>query len=218
MKVARAPRRERIRIIIADDHPIVREGLRALLKTQRDMELVAEADTGPLAVEQFSLFQPDLLLLDLRMPEMDGFAVLRAIMAKDSRAKIIVLTSYSGDQDIYAALQAGAKAYLLKDTPHQELLECIRTVNEGRRWVPAAVGARLAAQMGMPKLTKRETEIVRLIVTGKSNKEIAVALDISQSTVKVHLLHIFKKLGATGRLDALRIVLQRGVAHMGTYI
>lgn len=205
-----------IRILIADDHPIVREGLRALLKTQPDMEVAAETDNGPRTVEQFFLVQPDLLLLDLRMPEADGFSVLRTILARKADAKVIVLSSYNGDQDIYRALQAGAQAYLLKDTPRQELLECIRTVNEGRKWVPASVGEKLAAQMGTPKLTRREMEVVRLIVSGKSNKEIASALEISESTVKVHVLHIFKKLGATGRLDAMRIALERGIAHIST--
>lgn len=218
MKAARPGRREPIRIMIADDHPIVREGLRALLKTQRDMEVMAEADNGPRAIEQFLLSQPDLLLLDLRMPEMDGLAVIRAILQKKPGAKIIVLTSYNGDQDIFGALQAGAKAYLLKDAPRQELLECIRIVNAGGNWVPALVGGQLAAQMGTAQLTKREMEVVRLIVSGKSNKEIAASLQIRESTVKVHLLHIFKKLGATGRLDAMRIVLQRGIVHLGTYV
>lgn len=218
MKASPSHRRERIRIMIADDHPIVREGLRALLKTQRDMQVVAETDNGPGAVEQFLLFQPNLLLLDLRLPKMDGFAVIHTILQKKPAAKIIVLTSYGGDHDIYASLEAGAQAYLLKDTPREQLLDCIRTVNEGRKWIPPGLGERLAAQMGMPKLTKREMEIVQLIASGKSNKEIAVSLEISESTVKVHMLHIFKKLGATGRLDALRIVLQRGITHIDPYI
>lgn len=218
MKAAKAQNKGPIRIIIADDHPIVREGLRALLKTQPDMEVVGEADNGPRAIEQFHLSQPDLLLLDLRMPEMDGFAIIHAILQEKPGAKIVVLTTYSGDQDIYQALQTGAKAYLLKDTPRQQLLECIRTVSEGQKWVPAPVGGQLAAQMGTPKLTKREMEVVRLIASGKSNKEIATSLDISESTVKVHLLHIFKKLGATGRLDAMRIALERGIVHLSTHI
>lgn len=218
MRSARTRRRERIRIMIADDHPIVREGLRALLKTQRDMEVVAEADNGTRAVEQYCSIEPDLLLLDLRLPEMDGFAVIRAILVRKPDAKIIVVTSYGSDHDIYAALEAGAHAYLLKDIPRQQLLECIRTVNEGRKCISPDVGERLAMQMGAPKLTKREMEIVQLIASGKSNKEIAVALEISESTVKVHMLHIFKKLGATGRLDALRIVAQRGMVHFGMNI
>ena len=201
-------------MVIADDHPIVREGLRALLKKQRDIEVVAEASDGSEAVEQALLHRPDLLLLDLRMPEMNGLAVLRAIHEKLPEAKIVVLTSYGGDQEIYRALQAGAKAYLLKDSPHRELLECIRTVHSGRTWVPPAVGAELAARMEMPRLTDREVEIVQLMAAGKSNKEIGASLGISQNTVKVHLLHIFKKLGATGRLDALRIALERGIAHL----
>lgn len=192
----------------------MREGLRALLKTQPDIDVVAEADAGSRAIEQVLLHKPDLLLLDLRMPEMNGIGVLRTVHEKLPEAKIIVLTSYGGDQEIYRALEAGAKAYLLKDSSHQELLECIRAVHAGRTWIPPAVGGQLAARAEMPKLTKRETEIVHLIAAGKSNKEIGVSLRISENTVKVHLLHIFKKLGATGRLDVLRIALERGIAHL----
>lgn len=215
MKKGNTLHRPRIRIVVADDHPIVREGLKALLKTQRDMRVIAEAANGPEAIERVLVLRPDVLLLDLRMPGMDGFSVIHVLREKLPNAKIVVLTSYSGDQDIYRALEAGAQAYLLKDAPHRELLECIRTVHAGRRWIPPAVGARLAAQIGMPKLTDREMEIVLLIAAGKSNKEIGVSLGIGESTVKVHLLHVFKKLGATGRLDALRIILQRGIAHLG---
>lgn len=214
MKTDQPSRKPRIRIVIADDHPVVREGLRALLKTQPDIEVVAEAANGREAVEQFLSHRPDLLLLDLRMPQTDGFAVIPAILEKTADAKIIVMTVYNAEQDIQRALQAGAKAYLLKDSPPQELLKCIREVQAGRKWIPPAVGARIAGRMQVPRLTKREMEIVRMMATGKTNKEIGSSLGISDSTVKVHLRHIFKKLGATGRVEALRISLERGIAHL----
>lgn len=203
--------------MIADDHPVVREGLRALLNTQPEIEVVAEAASGAEAVDQMLLHRPDLLLLDLRMPKADGFAVIPTILLKIPNAKIIVLTSYSGDQDIQRAFQAGAKAYLLKDTPRQELLKCIHEVQAGRKWIPPAVGARIAERTLVPRLTHREIEIVRMMATGKTNKEIGSALGISDSTVKVHLRHVFKKLGAGGRVEALRISLERGIAHLDNY-
>ncbi|HVB99452.1 MAG TPA: response regulator transcription factor [Candidatus Dormibacteraeota bacterium] len=218
MKTAHSARSKRIRVVIADDHPIVREGLRAVLKTQRDIEVVAEAANGPQAIEQFLLHRPDVLLLDLRMPEMDGIGVLRAVLEKKPDAKIVVVTHYGGDQDIYRTLHAGAKAYLLKDSPRQELLECIRAVHAGRRWISPPVGAQLAAGMEMPQLTRREVEIIRLMANGKSNKEIGDSLGISDNTVKVHVRNMFRKLGATSRTEALRIALLRGIAHLDDHM
>lgn len=215
MKEQRPGRKPSIRIVIADDHPIVREGLRALLKTQRDIEVLADAATGQEALDQVLTLQPDLLLLDLRMPGMSGTSVLRAIPQISPATKVIMLSSYGGDQDIAESMQAGARAYLLKDSPRQELLECIRAVHAGRMWIPPQVGAALAARSQSRELTEREVEIIRRIVEGKSNKEIAISLGISDSTVKVHLRQIFKKLHASNRLDALRIALQRGIAQLG---
>ena len=152
-------RSKQIRVIIADDHPVVREGLGALVKSQKDMRVVSEAANGRQAVQQFLLHRPDVLLLDLRMPEMNGIEAIQAILKKAPKAKIIVLSTYSGDEDIYQALQAGAKAYLLKDSPRAQLLESIRDVYSGRLSIPSAIGARLAARMQAPKLTKRETDV-----------------------------------------------------------
>ena len=208
---------KQIRIVIADDHPVVREGLGALVSSQQDMKIVSEAANGRQAVQQFLLHAPDVLLLDLRMPEMNGMEAIHAIIEKAPKAKIIVLSTYDGDEDVYRALQAGAKAYLLKDSPRAQLLESIRGVYSGQLSIPSAIGARLAASMRTPKLTKRERDITRLLVDGKSNKEIGAPLGVTEGTVKVHTGHIFKKLGAAGRTEAIRIALERGIVHLNSY-
>ena len=208
---------KQIRIVIADDHPVVREGLGALVSSQQDMKIVSEAANGRQAVQQFLLHRPDVLLLDLRMPEMNGMETIQAILEKAPNAKIIVLSTYDGDEDVYRALQAGAKAYLLKDSPRAELLESIRGVYSGQLSIPSAIGARLAASMRTPKLTKRERDITRLLVDGKSNKEIGATLGVTEGTVKVHTSHIFKKLGAAGRTEAIRKALERGIVHLNSY-
>jgi two-component system NarL family response regulator len=205
---------KQIRIVIADDHPVVREGLGALVSSQQDMKIVSEAANGRQAVQQFLLHAPDVLLLDLRMPEMNGMEAIHAIIEKAPKAKIIVLSTYDGDEDVYRALQAGAKAYLLKDSPRAELLESIRGVYSGQLSIPSAIGARLAASMQAPKLTKRETDIIKLLVDGKSNKEIGATLGVTEGTVKVHTGHVFKKLGAGGRTEAIRIALEHGIVHL----
>jgi two-component system NarL family response regulator len=205
---------KQIRVVIADDHPVVREGIIALVNFQKDMRVVSEATNGWEAVEQFLLRRPDVLLLDLRMPEMDGIEATRAIRDKVPEAKIIMLSTYDSDEDIYRALQAGAKAYLLKDSPRAELLECIRGVYSGQLSIPLASAARLAARMQAPKLTNRETDIIKLLVAGKSNKEIGATLGVTEGTVKVHTGHVFKKLGAAGRTEAIRIALERGIVHL----
>jgi two-component system NarL family response regulator len=205
---------KQIRVVIADDHPVVREGLNALVAFQKDMQVVSEAANGQQAVEKFFLHRPDVLLLDLRMPIMNGMEAIHAILEKAPEAKIIVLSTYDGDEDVYRALQAGAKAYLLKDSPRDQLLDSIRAVYSGQLSIPSAIGAKLAASMAAPKLTKQEMDITKLLVAGKSNKEIGASFGITEGTVKVHTGHIFKKLGASGRTEAIRIALERGIAHL----
>jgi two-component system NarL family response regulator len=151
------------------------------------------------------------------MPEMNGIEAIHAIIKKQPKAKIIVLSTYDGDEDIYRALQAGAKAYLLKDSPRAQLLESIRGVHSGKLTIPPAIGARLTARIQAPKLTKRETEVTRLLVAGKSNKEIGASLGVTEGTVKVHARRIFKKLGAAGRTEAIRKALERGIVHLNPY-
>lgn len=204
----------RISAIIADDHPVVREGLRALVNSQKDMRVISEAANGKQAVQQFFLHRPDVLLLDLRMPEMSAIEAIHAILEEAPEAKIIVLSTYNGDEDIYQAMKAGAKAYLLKDSPREQLLESIRSVDRGGLSISLSIGERLAATLHAPKLTDRETEIMELVVGGKTNKEIGVSLKITEGTVKVHVGHILDKLGATGRTEAIRIALERGIVHL----
>ena len=205
---------KQIRAVIADDHPVVREGLGALVNSQQDMNVVGEAANGKQAVQQFRLHCPDVLLLDLRMPEMSGIEVIHAILEKAPEAKIIVLSTYNTDEDIYQALKAGAKAYLLKDSPREQLLESIRSVHSGRLSISSSIGERLASTLHGPKLTDREIEIMKFMLGGKANKEIGASLTITEGTVKVHVRHIFKKLGAGGRTEAIRIALERGIVHL----
>jgi two-component system NarL family response regulator len=206
--------RIQIRAVIADDHPVVREGLGALVNSQQDMNVVGEAANGKQAVQQFFLHRPDVLLLDLRMPEMNGIDAIHAIIEKEPEARIIVLSTYNTDEDIYQALKAGAKAYLLKDSPREQLLESIRSVHSGRLSISSSIGERLAATLHGPKLTDREIEIMKLMVGGKTNKEIGASIGIAEGTVKVHVRHILKKLGAGGRTDAIRVALERGIVHL----
>jgi two-component system NarL family response regulator len=183
---------KKIRIIIADDHPVIREGVSALINCQKDMQVVQEAANGREAVQKFFRYHPDVLLLDLRMPQMNGIEVIRAILKRAPQGKIMVFSTYSGDEDIYCALQAGAKAYLLKDSPSAQLLESVRHVYSGGLSIPPVIGARLAVRMQRPKLSKRETDVTKLLVAGKSNKEIGASLNVAESTVKVHIGRILK--------------------------
>lgn len=214
MKKSQAAFSRRIRVVIADDHPVVREGLRALVNCQEDMKVVGEAANGQQAVEQFLLHLPDILLLDLRMPVMNAIETMHAVFEEVPDAKIIVLSTYNGDEDIYQSLKSGAKAYLLKDSPREQLLESIRSVHAGNPSISPAVGGRLAARLRGPELTDREVDITRLMAAGKSNKEIGASLGITEGTVKVHVRHVLNKLGAGGRAEAMRIALERGIVHL----
>jgi two-component system NarL family response regulator len=203
-----------IRILIADDHPVVREGLVALINRQPDMKVVAEATNGRETVEQFLRHRPDVTLIDLRMPEMDGVEAISAIRQREPTARLIVLTTFDGDEDVYRGLRAGAKAYLLKDGSREELLECISAVHAGKSWIPPAVAAKLASRVSGSDLTPREQEVLQLMVAGKSNKEIGVMLHIGEGTVKVHVNHILEKMGVSGRTEASMEALKRGLVHL----
>jgi two-component system, NarL family, response regulator len=205
---------KQIRTVIADDHPVVREGLRALVNSQQDMTVVGEAANGQQAVAKFFLHRPDVLLLDLRMPEMNGIEAIHAIIERAPDARIIVLSTYNTDEDIFQALKAGANAYLLKDSPREQLLESIRSVHTGRLNISSSIGARLATGLRTQTLTDREVDITRAMVFGKTNKEIGALLEITEGTVKVHIRHILKKLGASRRTEAIRIALERGIVHL----
>lgn len=203
-----------IRIMIVEDHNIVRQGLVALLKTVPDFSVVAEAADGQEAVDGFRKHQPDITLMDLRLRKMNGVEAILKIRREFSEARIIVLTTFDGDEDIYRALQAGARGYLLKGMEGDELMSAIRTVYAGKSRIPASVAERLAERMSGPSLTERETDVLKLIVGGNSNREIASALFISEATVKTHINSLLSKLGVTDRTQAATTALQRGIVHL----
>jgi two-component system NarL family response regulator len=203
-----------IRILIVEDHHVVRQGLAALLATVEGMVVIGEAADGQHGVEMFRQQQPDVTIMDLRLPVLSGVEAITKIRQDFPAARIIVLTTFDGDEDIYRALQAGARGYLLKDMSGDELMEAIRTVHAGRSRIPAAVAQRLADRVGGHDLTPRELDVLRLIVTGKSNKEIGSALKISEATVKTHINSLLGKLGVTDRTQATTTALQRGLVHL----
>jgi DNA-binding NarL/FixJ family response regulator len=203
-----------IRIMIVEDHHIVRQGFVALLRMVEDFRVVAEASNGEQALALFREHQPDVTLMDLRLPGMSGVDTIKEIRKEFPSARIIVLTTFDGDEDIFRALQAGARSYLLKGMEGDELIEAIRTVHRGKSSLPAAVAGRLAERLAGPTLTERETDVLKLIVTGKSNKEIGAALFISEATVKTHINNLLGKLGVSDRTQAATTALQRGIVHL----
>ena len=203
-----------IRLLVVDDHPVVRGGLVALLGTVDDMKVVAEADDGREAFEQYSLHQPDVTLMDLRLRTVGGVDAIQLIRAKWPAARVIVLTTFDGDEDIYKAIQAGAKAYLLKGMSVEELISTIRSVHQGRTRIPAAIAEKLAERLAGPQLTNRELEVLQLIVRGRSNKEIGIDLSISEATVKTHINTLLSKLGVSDRTQASTAAIQRGIVHL----
>jgi two-component system, NarL family, response regulator len=203
-----------IRILVVDDHPVVRQGLVGMLEEVPDLTVVGQACNGREAIEFFRQQQPDVTLMDLRMPEMDGVAAISAICAEFHQAQIVVLSTYDSDEDIYRGLRSGAKGYLLKDAEPEELLAAIRTVYSGKQYIPPDVGAKLAERMMSPQLSDRELEVLRLMAKGKSNHEISEELCIAQRTVKFHINNIFSKLGVGDRTGAVIIALERGIARL----
>jgi DNA-binding NarL/FixJ family response regulator len=205
---------KKIRIIVVDDQAVVRQGFVALINTVPDMEVVAEGTNGREAVELYRRHRPDVLLTDLRMPVMGGVEAISVLKREWPEARVIVLTAFDGDEDIYRSLQAGAQGYLLKDMFFEELESAIRTVHAGGRRIPGVVAERLAERVGGSDLTGRELEVLRLIVAGRSNKEIGSDLKISEATVKSHVNSILSKLGVTDRTQAATTALQRGLVHL----
>jgi DNA-binding NarL/FixJ family response regulator len=203
-----------IRIMVADDHPVVRGGFAAMIETEPDMAVVAQASSGEEALELFRRVRPDVTLMDLRMPGMGGVDAIRAIRREFPDSRLIVLTTYDGDEDIYRALEAGAQAYLLKDMICDEILAAIRAVHAGQRRIPAAVGTRLAERLTALGLSEREQRVLDLVAAGKSNKEIAAALEITEATVKGHMTNVLGKLGVTDRTQAVITALRRGLVHL----
>ena len=203
-----------IKIMVIDDQAVVRQGFVALINTVSDMTVVAEGTNGRQAIDLYRLHRPDVALMDLRMPELGGVEAIMAIRKEFPDARLIVLTTYDGDEDIYRSLQAGAQGYLLKDMFFEELEDAIRKVHGGSRRIPAHVAERLAERMGSSDLTGREIEVLEQIVAGHSNKAIAGRLNISEATVKSHINSILSKLGVNDRTQAATTALQRGLVHL----
>ena len=203
-----------ISVLLADDHAVVLEGLSAIIGRQPDMRVVAHAANGREAVELWEKYRPDVTLLDLRMPELDGLGAIRELRQFDANARIIVLTTYDTDEHIYQAIKAGAKAYLLKDARREELLECIRKVHAGETCVSADIAAKLAERVSGESLSAREREVLLLMAQGQSNREIAAQLFISETTVKSHVKHLFAKLNVLSRTQAIAVATQSGLIEI----
>jgi DNA-binding NarL/FixJ family response regulator len=204
----------RIRVMCVDDHRIVREGISLIIDRQPDMEVVGSAASGEESVELFQQCRPDVTLMDLQLRSMSGVEAIRAIRRQDEAARIVVLTMYSGDEDIHRALEAGAATYLLKDTLSDDLIRVVREVHEGKQPIGADVEARLAERAGRPRLTSREVQVLELIAQGMRNKEIAAALGISEETAQVHVKNILAKLKVKDRTAAVNVALRRGIIHL----
>lgn len=203
-----------IRILLADDHPILRQGVRALAADEDDLEFVAEASTGLEAIEEFRKHRPDIVLIDLQMPDINGVDAMIAIRNEFPDARFIVLTTYAGDVQITRALKAGARAYLLKSLLRRELLDTIRAVHAGQKRIPAELAAQLADHFADDSLTSREIDVLRLIAAGNANKIVADKLSITEETVKGHVKSILSKLGANDRTHAVTIGLKRGIINL----
>jgi DNA-binding NarL/FixJ family response regulator len=201
-------------ILCVDDHPLVRKGIAAILANERDMKLIAEAGSGAEAVEAFRKFHPDVTLMDLRMPGVDGIEATKEIRKIDPEARIIALTSYDGDQEIYRALEAGVRGYILKESVHTEIVRAIRVVHSGKRLMPPEVAERLSEHFPQVALTPREIEVLQHVAKGLGNKEIGVRLGTAAGTVKMHLQNILSKLGASDRTHAVTLAIRRGIIHI----
>jgi DNA-binding NarL/FixJ family response regulator len=204
----------RIRVLSVDDHPLLRQGIGALVSAQPDMLMVGQAATGEEGLREFREHRPDVTLLDLRLPDISGVEVLRAIRAEAPEARVVILTTFEGDVEIQRALEAGARGYLLKTMPPGELVEAIRQVHAGRKRIPPAVAAQLAEHVSDEALTPREIEVLRHIAQGNRNKDIGERLFISEETVKVHVKHVMDKLGASDRTEAVAIAIRRGIIQL----
>jgi len=208
------PKKTHIGVLIADDHGVLRQGLVSLIGFETDMRVVAEAINGREAVDLWRQHRPDVTMLDLRMPELDGVGVIKQIRAEDKNTRIIVLTTFDGDEDVYRAIQAGAKGYLLKDVPREALIDCIRRVHAGETCFPVYLANKLAERVRGETVSEREIDVLKLMAQGKSNKEIGSALFISRGTVKSHVKNIFAKLKVNSRAEAVANAAHRGLIQL----
>ncbi len=204
----------KIRVILADDHPVVRDGLATIVNQQTDMAVVAEAADGEEAVRLYAEHRPDVMVLDLRMPRQDGAAVVEQVLERDPKARLLIMTTYDGDEDIFRSLSRGAKGYLLKDAPRQEILTAIRAVSEGRPYTSSAVAAKALRRLSKPTLTPRELDVLQQLAEGRSNKDIARRLSISEGTAKAHVKSILTKLDAMSRTEAVAVAHKRGLVRL----
>ena len=208
------PAAVKARVLLVDDHALLRTGVANIINQEPDLHVVAQAENGVEAISAYERHQPDVTLLDLRMPEMEGVEVVRQIRERDPRARVIILTTYDTDDEISQALKAGAKAYVLKDISADDLVGCIRDVLSGKTYLAPAAAAKLAEGVTRVQLTPREMSTLRLLADGKANKEIANELTISERTVKTHLAHLFEKLGVTSRTEAIKVATRRGLVRL----
>ena len=205
---------QKISILCVDDHPLVRKGIASILATEPDLKMAGEAGNGHEAVEMYRTLSPDVVLMDLRMPDMDGIEATKQIRKINPDAKIIALTSYDGDQDIYKAIEAGVRGYILKEMVHTKVIDAIHTVHAGKRLMPTEVAERLSEYFPQVALTPREIEVLKYVAKGMANKEIAHHLGTASGTVKMHVQNILAKLGASDRTHAVTIALERGILHL----
>ena len=211
---AKKPKSPAITIVLADDHHVVRQGMAAIIGTEPDLKIVGEACDGEQALALYLKLKPDVLVLDLRMPALDGFEVVKRLIAIEPAARILVMTTYDTDEDIWRCLRAGAKGYLLKDANQPEIIAAIRTVARGENFTTPLLAMKLANRATAPELSPREREVLQLLAAGKTNKEIAAALSVEAGTIKTHLKSLFTKLNATTRTEAVRKAEERGVLHL----
>ncbi len=207
----RKPKSAVIKIVLADDHHVVRQGMAAIIATEPDLKIVGEACDGEQALTLYTTLQPDVLVLDLRMPVLDGFEVVKRLIAADPAARILVMTTYDTDEDIWRCLRAGAKGYLLKDASQPEIITAIRTVARGESFTTPLLATKLAHRAAAPEFSQREGEVLQLLAAGRTNKEIAAALGVEPGTIKTHLKSLFTKLGASTRGEAIHFANKRGI-------
>ena len=205
---------QKIRVILADDHPVVRDGLAAIVNQQPDMQVIAEAEDGDAAIALYNTHRPDVMVLDLRMPKRDGVAVVNQVLASDPKARLLIMTTYDGDEDIFRSLSQGAKGYLLKDAPRQEILSAIRAVSADQPYTSSTVAAKAIRRMVLPSLTQRELDVLQQLAQGRSNKDIARRLSITEGTAKTHVKSILTKLDAISRTEAVAVAHKRGLIHL----